>query len=142
MALNASPAMTQAPTQAQQGPGNTAVSSGSLRPGEGPARYRPVVVIVAELFDRGNSWLLGSVVGFSDRIVLHRLGCTCRILGIIESTRACLLAACLCTKRCMVLVPFSIFLCGIFGCGGARGEGLNISHGTFLRGYVDPMWRG
>lgn len=52
MALNASPAMTQAPTPGQQGQGNTAVSGGSLGPGQGPARYRLLVVVVAELFDR------------------------------------------------------------------------------------------
>lgn len=38
MALNVAPAMTQAPTQGQQGQGNTAVSGGSLRPGQAPAR--------------------------------------------------------------------------------------------------------
>lgn len=75
MALNVAPAMTQAPTQGQ-GQGNTAVSGGSLRPGQASARYGSLVFVVAELFDRGSSWVLGSVVGFSDRIVSHRLGCT------------------------------------------------------------------
>ena len=47
------------------------------------------MIAVAELFSRGSRW----VIGFRDRIVSHRLGCTCRILRIIQSATACLLAA-------------------------------------------------
>lgn len=105
MALNVPPAMTQAPTQGQQGQGNTAVSGVPL-----PGRARPrlgrdpwwsrLPLYLAEAAAGWGAWKC--CLGFSDRKLcrtgyrLHLPVCSDCPVSVCDEMTACLLLASCC----------------------------------------------